>query len=121
MNRIITLLVVMSAMMFSGCMNCLSRFEEGTSFYKTNGWNGREHPYRSTKEIWDCVCLPFGDGGQDPILYGIVVCITWPFWLVDDVLEVAVDTVLLPVDLIGMSCSREADVKIDTSKECVDD
>jgi len=120
MKTIISLLVVMSAMLFSGCMSCVSRCAEGASYYKTAGTNGREHPYRATKEIWDCVCLPFEGCGRDPFFYSFV-CVTWPFWLVDDVLEGAVDTVLLPVDLIGMSCSREADVKIDTSKEGIDD
>jgi len=116
MKKLIAILLAAASIATTtGCVNCLKRCEEGTSFYRTAGWHGREHPYRSTKEIWDCVCLPFNGGGDDPILYG-VVCITWPFWLVDDVLEGAVDTVLLPIDLIGKACSREADVKVEEEK-----
>ena len=78
----------------SGCCNLIGRCGEGTGYWSTRGYHGISHPYRATKETWDILCLP----DQDPILSSYVM-LTYPFWVVDEVLEAAVDTVFLPVDL----------------------
>lgn len=67
-------------------------------------------PYYCTAEAWtDCVCAPFklGNGNsQDPI-WTCFATLTWPFWLVDEVAEVALDTVFLPVDGIYALCKAK--------------
>ena len=62
-------------------------------------------PYYCTAEAWtDCVCAPFNLGNsQDPI-WTCFATLTWPFWLADEVAEVALDTVFLPVDGIYALC-----------------
>ena len=62
-------------------------------------------PYYCTATLWtDCVCAPFRAFGGGVSTAGrtwdAVATVTWPFWVVDEVCEVALDTVFLPVDVI---------------------
>lgn len=99
-------LSILLVALLAGCMSFDKRIAEGTSYYKTRGYHGYHHPYRATKEVWDCLCLPFGkEGNQDPILTSFVV-LTYPLWVIDEIGEAVVDTVLLPVDLIGKACAK---------------
>lgn len=64
-----------------------------------------KHPYYCTAEAWsDCVCAPFQLGSSNDPIWTSFATLTWPFWLVDEVAEVALDTVFLPVDGIYALC-----------------
>ena len=64
------------------------------------------YPYASTAEVFDtCLLAPLRTYGviagrsNDPI--GNALCtLTWPFWVVDEVGEVVLDTAFLPVDSV---------------------
>ena len=66
------------------------------------------YPYNCTSEVWsDCICAPWKlKSGPDSIWYGIAT-MTWPFWVVDEVCEVALGTVFLPVDATYLCCKRK--------------
>ena len=63
------------------------------------------YPYWATASVWEeCVCAPLkvdSKTGSDGIWYAFAT-VSWPFWVVDEVCEVALDTVFLPVDGIYM-------------------
>lgn len=94
MKRIITSIMLLAVM--SGCANIQNRSgqNEAPMFCSPS-------IYKSTEEVWkECVMAPFrlssADGG-DGMWYAIAT-MTWPIWIVDEVCEVCLDTVFLPVD-----------------------
>lgn len=65
------------------------------------------HPYYCTERTWSrCVCAPFQFGSSNDPIWTSFATLTWPFWLVDEVAEVALDTVFLPVDGIYALCNN---------------
>ena len=83
-------------MLLCGCANVSSRIGLYGSTVLCS-----PSPYNSTCVVWsDCVCAPFklsGKDGFDRTWYALAT-VTWPFWVVDEVCEVFLDTVFLPVD-----------------------
>ena len=94
------LVSIIFAMIVSGCNNVMVRSSEP---YGVAG-----HPYECTAEVWDCcVSAPWKvTEGPEGIWYAVAT-ITWPFWLVDEVLEVACDTVMLPADATYYYCHKK--------------
>ncbi len=83
----------------SGCCNIITRVEGEFAPYAC-----APHPYYCTAETW-----------PDVALSRTYLCCTaarlaaelWPIAVVDEVFEVACDTVLLPVDLTGLYCRTD--------------
>lgn len=86
-----TWLVILPAMLlFGGCCNIMVRIDPPILC---------SAPYESTKNVWsDCICAPFQLGTSNDPIWTSLATITWPFWLMDGVCEVALDTAFLPVD-----------------------
>lgn len=81
----------------SGCMNVWSR--------SAKPYLCARHPYYCTAVAWtDCVCAPLHIGNSNDPIWTSLATLTWPFWVVDEVAEVAIDTVFLPVDGIYAIC-----------------
>ncbi len=81
----------------SGCCNIITRTEGNGAPYACT-----PYPYYCTAEIWPGVILDYGD-----YYCGTKVMLMRRLWLlsvVDEVFEVALDTVFLPVDLTSLYC-----------------
>ena len=94
--RIKVIVFVVLCVLFGGCANIGAR----------SGVFGEAilcspFPYNSTYVVWnECICAPFKvskKNGWDGMWYALAT-ITWPFWVVDEVFEVCLDTLFLPVD-----------------------
>ena len=85
-----------------GCCNLAVRSQSG----KTSPYFLQPHPYYSTANVWEnCICAPWsGQSGADAI-WSTVATVTWPFWIVDELCEVVLDTLFLPVDATYYCCS----------------
>ena len=83
----------------SGCCNINTRVEGEFAPYAC-----APHPYFCTAEIWPDVALSrtYLCGTAAGMAVGL-----WPITVIDEVFEVACDTVLLPVDLTGMYCRTD--------------
>ena len=83
----------------SGCCNINTRVKGEFAPYAC-----APHPYFCTAEIWPDVALSriYLCGTAAGIARGL-----WPISVVDEVFEVALDTVLLPVDLVGLCCRTD--------------
>ena len=81
----------------SGCCNCITRTEGNGAPYAC-----APYPYYCTAETWPGVILDYGDHycGTKVMLMRRM----WLFCVVDEVFEVALDTVFLPVDLTSLYC-----------------
>lgn len=92
---------IMPCLLIAACTGCANLVER----INHKPYACARSPYYCTAEAWtDCVCAPFKLGNsQDPI-WTCFATLTWPFWLVDEVAEVALDTVFLPVDGIYALC-----------------
>lgn len=87
-----------------GCCNIAVRSQSG----KRSPYFLQPHPYYSTAEAWsDCVCAPFQLGSSNDPIWTSFATLTWPFWLVDEVAEVALDTIFLPFDATYYCCKGE--------------
>ena len=89
------------AALCGGCCNITMRSEST----KQAPYFIQPHPYCSTVNVWnDCICAPWHlDGGTDAI-WPAIVTLTYPFWIIDEVCEVALDTVFLPIDATYYCC-----------------
>ena len=94
MRKVIVFAVL--CVLFGGCANIITRSGENEEPILCS-----PYPYSSTCTIWSaCVCGPFKlseKNGWDGMWYALAT-VTWPFWVVDEVFEVCLDTVFLPVD-----------------------
>jgi hypothetical protein len=89
--------LVMAGML--GCCNIFTRVEGEFAPYAC-----APHPYYCTAEVWPDVAL------SRTYLCGTVAALAvevWPISVFDEVFEVALDTVFLPVDLTGMCCRTD--------------
>jgi len=87
-----------------GCCNMAVRSQSG----KRSPYFLQPHPYYSTAQVWDdCICAPFQLGKSNDPIWTSLATITWPVWLVDDVCEVALDTIFLPADATYYCCKGE--------------
>lgn len=100
-------IVLLACAVLAGCCNIMTRTEARNAPYGC-----ARHPYYCTASVWsDCVCAPYyamGGNAPDPsggIWYAFAT-VTWPFWVVDEVCEAALDTVFLPADLTYL-CTKE--------------
>ena len=75
----------------SGCCNYATRTEGKVAPYAC-----APHPYYCTAEVWQDVTLT---RKYDCGLAATCALMVWPITVVDEVCEVAFDTVFLPVDL----------------------
>ena len=75
----------------SGCCNIITRVEGEFAPYAC-----APHPYFCTAEVWQDVA--FSREYHCGLAAGIAMMM-WPFCVVDEVCEVVLDTVFLPVDL----------------------
>ena len=83
----------------SGCCNIITRVEGEFAPCAC-----APHPYYCTAEVWPDVAL------SRTYLCGTAFALAravWPICVVDEVFEVAFDTVFLPVDLTGMYCRTD--------------
>ena len=115
--RAIVSVFLAAAAFLCGCCNLIKRTEccevvlgeERGSPYACS-----DHPYYCTTSVAkDCLAAPYyAVAGCDNIdwakatLY-LVATLTYPFWVVDEVCEVAADTVMFPVDAVWYWCIRE--------------
>ena len=95
-------------MLACGCVNIMER-SEGT--YTTMGMECgcpyfcAKHPYYCTVTVAkDCLAAPYrwlvddyADWGE--ALWGAFATLTYPFWIADEVCEIALDTVFMPCDI----------------------
>lgn len=96
------LLAIACAALLAGCANYCMRTESGG---RSGPYVCEPHPYAATAGVFDdCLLAPLRtfevivDRHNDPI--GNALCtLTWPFWAVDEVGEIVLDTAFLPVDL----------------------
>lgn len=94
-------LLAIMVLLLAGCANYAMRTDSSRRF---GPYVCEPYPYAATAGVFDdCLLAPLrtfdviGDRTNDPI--GNALCtLTWPFWVVDEVFEVALDTVFLPVD-----------------------
>ena len=94
-----------------GCCNCITRMEGNGAPYVC-----APYPYYCTAETWPGVILDYGDHycGTKVMLMRRL----WLFCVVDEMFEVALDTVFLPVDLTSLYfCSDERRKKIAEDRE----
>ncbi len=83
-----------------GCCNIGMRADDELAPYAC-----APHPYFCTAGIWQYVVDPTHDSYCGTMAY--IMIELWPFFVVDEVFEVALDTVFLPVDLTSMYCLTE--------------
>ena len=107
MKTLAALITSAALVAIAGCANWVVRSDDIEVFC------GRErgtpyllapYPYYCTASVFhDAVCAPFraftNNSGPDGIADAIYT-VTWPAWVVDDVMEVVFDTVFLPADAI---------------------
>lgn len=89
-----------------GCCNMYTR----TYSSKRKPIVATYHPYYCTSEVWsNCLCAPFrlsekSDWGR---MWCTIATVTWPFWIVDELCEVVLDTLFLPIDATYYCSSGE--------------
>ena len=95
-------------MLACGCVNIMERSE---GIYTTMGMECgspyfcAKHPYHCTVTVAkDCLAAPYrwlvddyADWGE--AVWGAFATLTYPFWIADEVCEIALDTVFLPCDI----------------------
>jgi hypothetical protein len=87
----------------AGCASLTTRIQHD---WRSGPYACGPYPYASTVEVFDTALLAplrtygvIADRSNDPI--GNALCtLTWPFWVVDEVGEVILDTAFLPVDSV---------------------
>lgn len=90
--RVATCLV--AALTLGGCCNFIVRKGNSHGPYMC-----AEHPYWCTAYVWtSSVSAPWKLGNGPDGIWEAFATLTWPFWVVDEVCEAALDTVFLPVD-----------------------
>lgn len=83
-----------AALLLSACSGCMNLWTRSGKPYAC-----APYLYYCTAEAWtDCVCAPFQRGSSNDPIWTSFATLTWPFWVVDEVAEAALDTVFLPVD-----------------------
>ena len=93
---------IWAAVLAAGCCNFVERTNSEPPYVVA------EHPYQYTVQVWgDCISAPFrlsGKNGADNVWYAMAT-VTWPFWLVDELGEVCLDTLFLPADGVYALCA----------------
>ena len=84
----------------TGCCNIETRVDDEFAPYAC-----APHPYYCTAETWPYVVNPAHNAACGRMAAFMIQM--WPIFVVDEVCEVALDTVLLPVDLIGQCCRTD--------------
>lgn len=106
------LAIVAVSALCGGCCNIVQR-SEGT--YVTMGrecgspYFCAKHPYYCTAATAnDCLAAPYrvltddyADWGA--AMWGAFATLTYPFWIADEICEIALDTVFLPCDIYAMN------------------
>lgn len=104
------MLLAIALLASAGCANLVGR---AVSSNRNGPYGCMPHPYAATADVFDdCVLAPFrtykviAGHHTDPV--GDALCtLTWPFWIVDEVGEIVLDTVFLPVDSVYYFFFRE--------------
>ena len=117
-KRMVMSIGCLMAVVLSGCCNYLVRMKDKDL---PDDW-GRDapyacapHPYFCTAEVWQDVA--FSREYHCGLAAGIAMMM-WPFCVVDEVCEVVLDTVFLPVDLTYLCfCADEQS----TENKCTDE
>ena len=85
--------------MCGGCCNIVERCTDSGGLRNGSPYVCTSHPYYCTVAVWeDCICAPWSTVSGPDAIWPAIATVTWPFWIVDEVCEVVLDTVFLPVD-----------------------
>jgi uncharacterized protein YceK len=99
MNR----LLAIALLLCTGCASLTTRIQ---CDWRSGPYACGPYPYAATAGVFDdCLLAPLrtfeiiADRHNDPV--GNALCtLTWPFWVVDEVGEIVLDTAFLPVDSV---------------------